>query len=535
MKILRPSILILLVIFAAVGLASAQSFTYQGKLTVSGTPASGPYDLRFRLYDSDTGGTQQGGTAAADDTQVTNGIFTVELDFGPGAITPGLKWIEMEVRPGASTDTYNLLTPRQKITEAPYSTLAGRAMSADLAETANDANTVGGISPKLFIQEGDARLSDARQPLAGSPSYVQSSPVSTQSGGFDVSGNGKIGSSLTVLGSAFFNSNVSVGGTLSGNGSGLTNLNGAAITPGTVNATALAAETFPHSYNLSLLGSLRWDLLSPRAIAVNGPSGLAFDGANIWVANTTSNTVTKVRAVDAVVLGAFPVGNNPTKLTFDGANIWVSNSSTTTVTKLRASDGAPLGTFPGVNGPGASVFDGANIWFANFGSTVTKLRASDGVVLGTFTVGSSPRAIAFDGANIWVANAGSDNVTKLRATDGVVLGTFTVGDQPGSLVFDGTNVWVGNQGTGSVAKLRATDGAQLDSFPIQVTPLGMSFDGANIWVTAGNRVLKLRGGDGIPQGTFMVGTPSFEIAFDGANIWVTNGGSNTVTRLPVFP
>jgi hypothetical protein len=60
--------------------------------------------------------------------------------------------------------------------------------------------------------------------------------------------------------------NKTFSGTLSGNGSGLTNLNGANITPGTINAGALAADTFPNNGNLSLLGSLRWDLLGQRTM-----------------------------------------------------------------------------------------------------------------------------------------------------------------------------------------------------------------------------------------------------------------------------
>src|SRR5687768_15798975 len=180
---------------ATVAFAQTNSFTYQGKLAVSGVAASGPYDLRFRIYETNADGLPLGITVVVDDVPVIGGVFTVELNFGPGTITAGERWLEMEVRPGASTGAYTLLSPRQKITDAPYSTLAVRAMSADTAETANDANTVGGISPSVFIQEGDLRLSDARQPLPGNSSYVQTNPAGPQSGGFDVLGNGKIGSS----------------------------------------------------------------------------------------------------------------------------------------------------------------------------------------------------------------------------------------------------------------------------------------------------------------------------------------------------
>ena len=42
---------------------------------------------------------------------------------------------------------------------------------------------------------------------------------------------------------------------------------------------------------------------------------------------------------------SFSVGSNPVGVAFDGANIWVANTSSNNVTKLRASDGALQGTF----------------------------------------------------------------------------------------------------------------------------------------------------------------------------------------------
>ena len=47
-------------------------------------------------------------------------------------------------------------------------------------------------------------------------------------------------------------------------------------------------------------------------------------GANIWVANSTSNTLSKLRASDGKLLGSFPVDANPGGLAYDGANIWVT-------------------------------------------------------------------------------------------------------------------------------------------------------------------------------------------------------------------
>jgi hypothetical protein len=127
---------------------------------------------------------------------------------------------------------------------------------------------------------------------------------------------------------------------------------------------------------------------------------------------------------------SFPVGTQPFGVAFDGANIWVANDLSNSVTKISANDGTPLGTFS--VGPGAFpariAFDGADIWVTNTGGNyVSKLRASDGAPLGNFKDGAFPYGIVFDGSNMWVTNVNSNNVTKYRASDGKVLGTFTVG------------------------------------------------------------------------------------------------------------
>src|SRR5271166_1312060 len=110
---------------------------------------------------------------------------------------------------------------------------------------------------------------------------------------------------------------------------------------------------------------------------------------------------------------SFAVQNSPSCVAFDGANIWVANSGSNTVSKLRPSDGAILGTYTVGTSPQGLAFDGANIWVANVSSAdVTKLRASNGTTVGTYPVGSNPQFLTFDGANIWVANTGSANVTK---------------------------------------------------------------------------------------------------------------------------
>jgi hypothetical protein len=107
--------------------ALGTSFTYQGRLTDAGSPANGSYDLRFILYDADTAGASVGTTQTKDDVVVVNGLFTTELDFGAAAWTGDARWVEIAVRPGSSSGTFTVLSPRQPISPTPYALFAKAA------------------------------------------------------------------------------------------------------------------------------------------------------------------------------------------------------------------------------------------------------------------------------------------------------------------------------------------------------------------------------------------------------------------------
>jgi hypothetical protein len=107
--------------------ALGTSFTYQGKLLDGGSPANGTYDLRFVLYDDPTAGASVGSPLTKDDVTVTNGLFTVDLDFGATAFAGDARWMELAVRPGASSGTFTVLSPRQSVSPTPYALFAKAA------------------------------------------------------------------------------------------------------------------------------------------------------------------------------------------------------------------------------------------------------------------------------------------------------------------------------------------------------------------------------------------------------------------------
>src|SRR5262249_45185567 len=101
--------------------AQTTEFTYQGKLTDSGNPANGQYDFQFTLFDALSGGAQQGTTQTVTNVTVTDGNFSVSLDFGACAscFNGAARFLEIAVKP-TSGGSFTALAPRQQITSTPY-------------------------------------------------------------------------------------------------------------------------------------------------------------------------------------------------------------------------------------------------------------------------------------------------------------------------------------------------------------------------------------------------------------------------------
>lgn len=174
--------------------AQSTAFTYQGKLADTGVPANGNYDLKFALFDSGTGGIEVSPTQTLTNVPLTGGLFTVTLDFGPTAFVGPLRFLEISARPSGN-GSFTLLTPRQQITSTPYAIRSANSGAADLAL---NALQLGGVAANQYVQGSDARLSDARTPMAGSGNYIQNSSSAQSSANFNISGDGKAGGTLSA-------------------------------------------------------------------------------------------------------------------------------------------------------------------------------------------------------------------------------------------------------------------------------------------------------------------------------------------------
>lgn len=95
-------------------------FSYQGKLTESGSAVSGTADFGFRLWNAAAGGAEVTTAVTVLGVPVEEGLFTVQLDFGAAAFNGEARWLEIGVRMPAGVGAYTPLSPRQPLSATPY-------------------------------------------------------------------------------------------------------------------------------------------------------------------------------------------------------------------------------------------------------------------------------------------------------------------------------------------------------------------------------------------------------------------------------
>ena len=312
---------------SSTALGQTTEFTYQGRLTDSGNPADSIYDFEFRLFDQPEDGSQIGSTLQLLSVAVTNGVFTVQLDFG-NRFTGDKRFLEISVRPAGGA-VFTLLTPRQQVMSNPY---AIKSLSAATADGLSVACVNCVTSSQIQSVAGSAvtgAIPVASVP-AGSGNYIQNATAQQAGSNFNISGNGtagafnaqtqyNIGGSrvLSIAGTTSLFVGVNAGTNTTGAGNSFFGRSaGVANTTGALNAYFgyLAGQNSTASGNSFFGGQ--------SGMANTTGSGNAFFGTDAGFDNTTGSE-------NAFFGNSAGANNTASQNSFFGASAGVANSSGT--------------------------------------------------------------------------------------------------------------------------------------------------------------------------------------------------------------
>jgi hypothetical protein len=123
------------------------AFTYQGQLKNSGGPVNGACDFQFGLWDSSSGGFQVSGTTTqtVPSVAVSNGLFSVSIDFGASAFNGNARYLGVAV--ACPKGAYTAFNSRQPLTPAP---LALALPGLYTQQNGTSPNVIGGYSGNVI-------------------------------------------------------------------------------------------------------------------------------------------------------------------------------------------------------------------------------------------------------------------------------------------------------------------------------------------------------------------------------------------------
>jgi hypothetical protein len=161
-------------------------FLYRGHLLLGGSPASGTYDMSISLYETNKDGIATAGPVLNSAIKVSDGLFYVNLDFGPGPFTGTNYWLDIDVRPAGSSNTFTELGARQRLNPSPYAHSEPRLLT-----TVHQP----GQRSQLPVQTADASADESHspsfiRPVAG-PKPAPSQNATTTTAGNAAATNGK--------------------------------------------------------------------------------------------------------------------------------------------------------------------------------------------------------------------------------------------------------------------------------------------------------------------------------------------------------
>jgi DNA-binding SARP family transcriptional activator/DNA-binding beta-propeller fold protein YncE len=264
-----------------------------------------------------------------------------------------------------------------------------------------------------------------------------------------------------------------------------------------------------------------------------GPVALASVGRNLWVANRTDDTLTRVDmgSHETRTFGSF---SYPLSLAAESTRVWVGSESRAEVIAIDGAIGSVLERLRVNPVPAGFVaFGEGSLWVSHgafypglrpetewafsridvLGRDVTTTRPRDRVLgawmavgLGAawisltgagellridaqdgrrqrIRVGSTPLGVSVGYGAVWVASGDDDAVRRVNAATGNVEDIVDVGDQPLALAAGAGSIWVANNRDGTVSRIDPKAGRVLATIRVSYFPTAVHVADDAVWVT----------------------------------------------------
>ena len=215
------------------------------------------------------------------------------------------------------------------------------------------------------------------------------------------------------------------------------------------------------------------------------PTGLAYGGGAIWIANGLLGSVSRFDPNVQDVTATTPVTQRSTagSAAFGEGAVWAvfGNSILGKINQRTNELVHPTG-IAGSSPAAIAVGEGA-VWTANVGdNTISRILPETVSAVSTPTVGRQPSGIAVGERAVWVTNRGDDNVTRYDVSSGSSF-NLPVGKGPIGVAFGAGGVWVANADDGTVSHIDPVARKVVKTIPVGGRPFGVLVSDGRVWVT----------------------------------------------------
>jgi YVTN family beta-propeller protein len=184
------------------------------------------------------------------------------------------------------------------------------------------------------------------------------------------------------------------------------------------------------------------NVVDATIIGVTAAGGMAYGNGVLVVSNRTTGTATLIDAATATVTTTVTVGSVPFFPGFDGANFYIPNFSSNTVTKIDTA-GNVLATINVGAQPFCYLSDGTLGLVSNYSGTVSVIDEATDAVIATW--GSANNAgnhfISLVGNEAWITESNNDVIRVYDRLTGNALRAIATGDDPAALAFNFIDVF----------------------------------------------------------------------------------------------
>jgi len=188
------------------------------------------------------------------------------------------------------------------------------------------------------------------------------------------------------------------------------------------------------------------DVLSSVPAPCRTPTGLAFDGRLLWVADRLTDSLYAVSPADGRVVRTLAApGFDVRGLAWDGAFLWCVDAEENRISKLDVNTGVTLLAFDSPTPtPEGLAWDGKNLWIVDGAKqTICQISTDDGTTIVSHpTPSNGSTALAWWKDYLWVADRRDDKLYLFDPKHGeVVFGMDAPGKHARGLATDGDVLW----------------------------------------------------------------------------------------------